>query len=72
ARVRAHLDELLGPGVLGRTPLERLEHFPRYVRAIGRRLERLPGGLERDSERERTMQPLLEQHAARRAEHEER
>lgn len=39
--VRAHLGRLLPPRFLTVIPYERLEHYPRFLRAIERRVERL-------------------------------
>ncbi len=39
--VRAHLGRLVPPRFLTLVPYERFEHYPRYLRAIERRLERL-------------------------------
>ncbi len=42
ADIQAHIDWLLSPGFLARTPPEWLAHFPRYLRADQMRLEKLP------------------------------
>lgn len=42
--VHDQLQHLLAPGFLITTPWERLVHLPRYLRAMARRLEKLPGG----------------------------
>jgi ATP-dependent helicase HrpA len=39
-----HLSRLLAPGFLVRTPWTHLLHFGRYLKAVVRRLEKLPGG----------------------------
>jgi len=47
--MRGQLDRLIGPDFLTSTPWPWLEHYPRYFRAIGARIERLrSGGLQRD------------------------
>ncbi len=49
--VRAHLGRLVPPRFLAEIPYQRLEHYPRYLRAIDRRLERLrQWGPKRDLE----------------------
>ncbi len=48
---RAHLDRLVYRGFLLAVPWERLGHYPRYLTAIGRRLERLGQGALRDRDR---------------------
>ncbi len=51
ADVDRQLAALVGKGFVGRTPLERLEHLPRYLAAAERRLEKLAAGGARDEER---------------------
>ncbi|MGD8853821.1 MAG: ATP-dependent RNA helicase HrpA [Gammaproteobacteria bacterium] len=46
--VREQLDNLVYPGFLAATPLERLPHLARYIRAALLRLQKLPGNVERD------------------------
>src|SRR5205823_2145822 len=46
--IRAQLSRLLAPGWLARTPRERLQHLPRYLKAAGRRLEKLRADPQRD------------------------
>jgi len=47
--VRAQLDRLLGPGWLARTPWERLQHLPRYLKAAALRLDKLRADPARDA-----------------------
>jgi ATP-dependent helicase HrpA len=49
--VRDQLARLAGPKCLSTTPWIWLRHCPRYFRAIGVRLEALPGGMAKDRER---------------------
>jgi ATP-dependent helicase HrpA len=49
ADVRAQLHELMGAGFLAAVPFERLKHYPRYLRAIGMRLDRIASNPERDA-----------------------
>jgi ATP-dependent helicase HrpA len=49
ADVRQQLGRLLGPGWLARTPWERLQHLPRYLKAAALRLEKLRADPERDA-----------------------
>lgn len=44
ADIHGQLAELLAPGFLLRTPWVWLTHYPRYLKAIGRRIEKLTGG----------------------------
>ncbi|HET7756104.1 MAG TPA: bifunctional tetrahydrofolate synthase/dihydrofolate synthase, partial [Steroidobacteraceae bacterium] len=50
ADVRAHLDTLLYPGFVTDTGWAHLADLPRYLRALERRLEKLPGNPGRDRE----------------------
>jgi ATP-dependent helicase HrpA len=49
ADIREQIAHLVYKGFLSATPWEQLQHLPRYLKAISRRLEKLPGNLERDS-----------------------
>ncbi len=46
---RAQLDALVYPGFLAATPWERLQHLPRYLRALERRLQRAREHPEREA-----------------------
>lgn len=41
--------ELLSPGVLTGVPFERLKHYPRYIRAIAIRLDKIASNPGRDA-----------------------
>jgi ATP-dependent helicase HrpA len=47
--VRAQAARLFAPGFLVRTPWERLQHLPRYLRAAGMRLDKLREDPQRDA-----------------------
>jgi ATP-dependent helicase HrpA len=47
--VREQVSRLLAPGWLARTPWERLQHLPRYLRAAALRLEKLRADPARDA-----------------------
>src|SRR5947209_16046514 len=49
ADIRAQLARLLASGWLARTPWERLQHFPRYLKAAALRLEKLRADPQRDA-----------------------
>jgi ATP-dependent helicase HrpA len=51
ADMRAQLDSLLPQGFVTATGVTRLPHLVRYVNAIGRRLDKLPGAVEADRTR---------------------
>jgi ATP-dependent helicase HrpA len=50
ADINAQLESLLPPSFIESTPQPWLERLPRYLKALRRRLERLPGNVERDAE----------------------
>ncbi len=58
--IRAHLDHLIYAGFLRRTPPERLQHFPRYLKAIEKRLERMAQSPSRDAQKEAEMAGMWE------------
>ncbi|MFN2643616.1 MAG: DUF3418 domain-containing protein, partial [Burkholderiales bacterium] len=49
ADIRAQLARLLAPGWLARTPWERLQHLPRYLKAAALRLDKLRSDPQRDA-----------------------
>ena len=71
ADMREQLRALVFPGFLAQFPPERLAHLPRYLRAMERRLEKLAGHPDRDTQNMRALTPLLANHAARRKRMEE-
>ena len=58
AEVRAQCDRLLAPQWIARTPWERLQHLPRYLKAAEQRLEKLRGDPARDAQRAAEIAPL--------------
>ena len=52
---------LLSKGFIGRTPYERLQHFPRYLKAAGLRLDKLRSDPQRDARLAAELAPLLAQ-----------
>ena len=56
--VRQQCARLLAPGFLARTPWERLQHFPRYLKAAALRLEKLRTDSARDAARMAELAPL--------------
>ncbi len=49
AEVRQQIERLLAPGWLSRTPWERVQHLPRYLRAASLRLDKLRADPGRDA-----------------------
>ena len=56
--VRAQLEWLLHKRFIAETPYERLQHVPRYLKAIGLRIEKLRANPVRDAQCMAQMQPL--------------
>ena len=56
--MQQQLDSLIWPGFVSATPLTQLPHLPRYLRALERRLEKLPLDPLRDQALLREMQGL--------------
>ena len=59
--IRAQLDVLLGKTFIERTPYERLQHLPRYLKAINVRLEKLRANPARDAQQLAQVHPLQQQ-----------
>ena len=59
--IRQQLENLLGREWVARTPFERMQHMPRYLKAINVRLEKLRGNPARDAQNMAQMAPLLQQ-----------
>jgi len=57
--IAGQLKGLVGEGFLARTPSGRLEQLPRYLKAIGLRLEKLRQDPARDRQRARELDPFL-------------
>jgi ATP-dependent helicase HrpA len=55
---KAQLDGLLTKRLFDETPVERLAHLPRYLRAIQVRLQRLPNDPRRDADKAAQVVPL--------------
>jgi ATP-dependent helicase HrpA len=65
ADVKAARDRLVYPGFLARTPWERLEHLPRYLKGYALRLAKYRTNAERDQKHAGTVQGLWNQYEAR-------
>jgi ATP-dependent helicase HrpA len=59
--IRSQCDWLLGKEWVGRTPYDRMQHMPRYLKAINVRLEKLKANPARDAQNLVQMNPLLQQ-----------
>jgi len=58
ADIRAQLARLVYPGFFSATPWDRLQHLPRYIKAMAVRLDRFAGGAERDAKHAATLAEL--------------
>ncbi len=56
--VEEQLSRLLPKRFFTQTPWERLQHLPRYIKALRLRLEKYPGAMERDTHHALTVQQL--------------
>ena len=56
--VKAQLEQLVYPGFVAKTGYAQLMHLPRYLRAVERRLEKLPTNVQRDAVAMATVQAL--------------
>jgi len=59
--IRQQCDWLLGKEWVARSPYERMQHMPRYLKAINVRLEKLRANPARDAQNMVQMGPLLQQ-----------
>ena len=58
--IRAQLEWLLHKRFVAATPYERLQHVPRYLKAISLRIEKLRANPARDAQCMSQMQPLIQ------------
>jgi ATP-dependent helicase HrpA len=58
--IRAQLEGLVHKNFVSRTPFERLQHLPRYLKAITLRIEKLRTNPARDAQNQSQLQPLLQ------------
>jgi ATP-dependent helicase HrpA len=63
--VKAARDRLVYPGFLSRTPWERLEHVPRYLKGYALRLQKYRANAERDQKHAGTLAALWSNYEAR-------
>jgi ATP-dependent helicase HrpA len=63
--VKAARDRLVYPGFVARTPWERLEHLPRYLKGYALRLQKYRAGAERDQKHAGTVAMLWNNYEAR-------
>jgi ATP-dependent RNA helicase HrpA len=63
--VKVARERLVHPGFLARTPWERLEHLPRYLKGYALRLEKYRSGAERDQKHAQAVHALWQNYEAR-------
>jgi ATP-dependent helicase HrpA len=63
--VKAARDRLVYPGFISRTPWERLEHIPRYLKGYALRLQKFNANAERDQKHALTVQMLWNNYETR-------
>lgn len=63
--IQHQLDQLIYRGFISDAPWEWLEQYPRYLKAIGVRLEKAPMDISRDKSNTRLLQAYWEKHQAR-------
>ncbi|OAM53395.1 ATP-dependent RNA helicase HrpA [Methylovorus sp. MM2] len=56
--IEEQLSRLLPKRFFSQTPWERLQHMPRYIKALRLRLEKYPGGIERDARNSQSVQQV--------------
>ncbi|MBF6987150.1 ATP-dependent RNA helicase HrpA [Cupriavidus sp. IK-TO18] len=61
ADMEAQLGRLVGKRFIDETPYTQLVHFPRYLKGIAMRIDKLKGDPARDTQRIQEMAPLLQQ-----------
>jgi ATP-dependent helicase HrpA len=66
--IKQHLQHLVYNGFVQELPLEQLKHFPRYLKAVKLRLERLDHDPHKDSRKAEQLAPLWEGYWQRHAE----
>ncbi len=69
AELIEQLDNLIYPGFLSHTSWKRLQQFPRYVKGMALRLEKLAANLERDERNSKEVAALWQQYVQRREKH---
>lgn len=67
--VKQQLSLLIYPGFLSQTPWEKLQHIPRYLKAIRLRFEKYSGGMERDERHRASIERLQKLYEERKEKH---
>ena len=64
ADIRAHLQNLIFKGFIRQVPPQWLSQYPRYLAAVGQRLDKLPGQIQRDRVWTEELQAFWQQYHA--------
>jgi ATP-dependent helicase HrpA len=67
--IKQQLSMLIYPGFLSQTPWEKLQHIPRYLKAIRLRFEKYGGGIERDERHRTSIERLQKLYEERKEKH---
>ncbi|HGX92355.1 MAG TPA: DUF3418 domain-containing protein, partial [Candidatus Tenderia sp.] len=67
--IKAQLDQLICQGFVLSTPVEWLREYPRYLKAINRRLDKLKDGADKDRQLMNDIKPLWQAYLERKAKH---
>jgi ATP-dependent helicase HrpA len=63
--IRNQLGQLIYKGLFAATPWEHLQQYPRYLKAIGQRMDKYPGNAERDARHGASMQEWWQKYQER-------
>ena len=63
--LKQQLDSLIYPGFLAATPWSQLQHLPRYLKAMGLRMDKQPANPQRDGQRGAEIRQVWDQWRAR-------
>ena len=69
ADLREQLEHLIYKGFLAATPWEQLQHLPRYLKGMQRRIEKYPGAIERDVRHSAAVKVLWQNYKTRLEKH---
>ena len=67
--LREQLQQLVYQGFFSATPWEQLQHLPRYLKAMLRRIDKYPGGAERDAKWAASVRQLWQDYLVRLEKH---
>ena len=71
ADIKQQLNHLIYKGFVNQTPVEWLREYPRYFKAINKRLEKLSAAVSRDRQHVLELQPLWQAYEERKTKHQQ-